>query len=537
MDLGALKEAIQRTSLESIGRRNAFDAVVVGGGAAGGLAAETLTRAGLRILVLDAGSSLSPWRSPLRWSVGGLVSHLANPKALPFMPSWMLYKGRMALRLLGRIRQPVQTACYAWERMPHAFVDDLDSPYEVDEGRPFTWIRARTLGGRVAIPGHGRQYLRFGPADFAPPDGLSPPWPFAASELDPWYAQVERRLGLSGRYDGISWLPDSELKTVREPSESETILADRIRKRWPHARPVLSRYAAPPDTLEGAADTGRLWLRQGAVVRRIEIDQGGHVKGVTWFDEETGGEQTVAAPLVFLCASALESTRILMLSGADGGLGAKSGALGRYLMDHVMVKAEGAGPALTDETILHEDGRCLYLPRFDSRDRCVPGEERGFGVQLYQSSIAGKSLFFTAVAFSEMLPSHSNHVSLDHSRKDRWGIPILRISCSLGPFENRRVHDQRAALRELAEAAGVLLHPIDDALPTPGSAVHECGTARMGTEPGNSVLDPFNQCWDAKGLYVTDSSAFPSQGSQNPTLTVLALTARACGHAVGRGPH
>ena len=179
-----------------------------------------------------------------------------------------------------------------------------------------------------------------------------------------------------------------------------------------------------------------------------------------------------------------------------------------------------------------EDGRCLYLSRFDARDSSAPGPGRGFGVQMFQLSASEKRSHFVAVSFAEMLPRPENRVTLDPKRRDAWDIPVLHIDCSLGDTELIRVREQITALRELAEVAGVTPTHIDEAPPPPGSANHECGTARMGDDPKNSVLDPHNECWEAQGLYLTDGACFPSQGTQNPTLTMLALTARACDHAL-----
>ena len=448
-------------------------------------------------------------------------------------------KGRKALRIAGRLRQKIQTLCYAWERQPEAFVDDVDCPYTTPPDKPFHWIRARGIGGRVTIPGHGRQYLRFGRDDFAPQDGKTPDWPFAPGALDPWYALVETRLGLSGARDGLDFLPDSEIASPLSPSAAEAALIARIKTSWPGSHPVMGRYAPPADTLTKASETGKLAIRQGAIVRRIDVENG-HATGVTWHDRTHGKDRSAKAPLIFLCASALESTRILMLSKDDvtgQAIGARSDALGRYLMDHVMLKAEGIGKELAgDGPVKVEDGRCVYLPRFDARDEPVPKPGRGFGVQVYEASIGNNRSFFTAVAFSEMLPRAENRVTLDPARPDRWGIPALHIDCAYGAEELMRARDQSAALKSLADIAGVTLTRLDTMPPPPGMAVHECGTARMGTDPENSVLDPDNQCWDARGLYVTDSACFPSQGSQNPTLTVMALTARACDHAIRQFP-
>jgi choline dehydrogenase-like flavoprotein len=513
----ALTAALRATTLEVARATNRYDVVVIGAGAAGGMAAMLLAEAGLRVLVLDAGVVRSPIGSFSRRVIRGLTRRIL---------------GGSVLAALDRRRHAIQTRCYAWPRAPEAFVDDVDCPYVTPPNRPFVWLRARQLGGRWLIPGHGRQYYRLGPNDLAPSDGLSAAWPLQVDELDPWYTSVERRLGLSGSRDNLPWLPDSELAIVSEPTAAEAALQRSISARWQGARPVLGRFAAPFDALEAAARTGRLWIRGGAIAREIEVDGSGRVRGVVWIDQRTHTEQRAFAPLVFLCASALESTRLLLLSRSSRspqGLGARSGVLGRYLMDHVFVRVAGNRPTLSPGPPL-ETGRCLYLPRFDGRDLPAPALGRGFGVQVMQASASGGG--FTAVSFGEMLPRPENRVMLDPRRQDAWGIPVLHIDCALGQAELMRARAQASALRELAEVAGVTLTEVDDAPRPPGSASHECGTARMGSDPSNSVLDPYNECWEARGLYVTDGACFPSQGIQNPTLTILALTARACHHAL-----
>ncbi len=495
-----------------------------------------LAQAGARVLVLDAGPPVV-WRSaPIRRLTGKIVRRALRPDILGRLPASVIPYGRQAIRALGYWRQPIQSQCFAWERAPEAFVDDVECPYVTPPGRPFNWIRSRMLGGRVAVPGHGRQYYRLGPDDFAPADGLSPHWPFQPAELDEWYSQVERRLGLSGMLDGVSCVPDSVLADVQELAPSETLVREQILDRWPGAHPIVSRYAAPPPWLEEAAKTGRLQCKQGAVVRRIEVDEAGNVSGVSWIDHETKSEQRSSAPLVFLAASALESTRLLMLSRSrrnPNGLGGNSDALGKFLMDHVMVGVEGSSPSRALGPPW-DDGRCLYLPRFESRSLERIHAGRGHGIQLYQFELGGGQSYFSAISFGEMLPRPDNRVTLDPDRRDAWGIPILRVDCTLGKNELARVPDQLQALHDLASLIDAKLSRVDKGPRPPGSAVHECGTARMGWDPAHSVLDPDNQCWDARGLYVTDGSCFPSQGTQNPTLTILALTARACNHALKR---
>jgi choline dehydrogenase-like flavoprotein len=528
-----LAAVLQASTLDKL-RTRPHDAIVVGGGAAGGFAAMLLAEAGMRVLVLDAGLPAGTARAPLRRFAGSVARRLSTPQGLRFLPPALIPKARRAARILGHWRQPIQTRCYAWEQAPEAFVDDRDCPYVADRNHPFVWIRARMLGGRVAVPGHGRQYYRLGPEDFAPKDELSPRWPLRAGELDNWYALVERHIGLSGMDDGLPWLPDSALAKALQPTPAENTIQKKIAGRWPHARPILGRYAPPLDALEAAAATGNLLCRQGAVARAVRVDHTGKVSGVVWVDHRTGTEQQSSAPSVFLCASALESTRLLMLSQtprSPDGLGFGSGALGHYLMDHTLLSAEGTGPKLAAESP-SEQGRCMYLPRFDGRDLSTPEPGRGFGVQLHHSPGAGGRSYVVAVSFGEMLPRKDNRVALDSTVKDAWGIPALRIECSHGEAETIRIREQKLALSELMTLLGVSNARIPPVAAPPGSAVHECGTARMGNDPANSVLDSDNQCWDARGLYVTDGACFPSQGYQNPTLTILALTARACAHAL-----
>jgi choline dehydrogenase-like flavoprotein len=204
-------------------------------------------------------------------------------------------------------------------------------------------------------------------------------------------------------------------------------------------------------------------------------------------------------------------------------------------MDHVIVGVEGFVPRQFEETPL-EDGRCLYLPRFDARASARPNPGRGYGIQMYQFPVGGRQIFFVALSYAEMIPRQENRVTLDSHRRDAWGIPILHIDCAYDEPQLVRAREQIQALQELAQLSEVAVTRIDKVPRPPGSAIHECGTARMGSDPASSVLDANNQCWDARGLYVTDSACFPSQGCQNPTLTILALTARACHHALkGRG--
>ncbi len=523
--------ALSRATSDAVERTH--DAIVVGAGASGGLAAQLLCEAGLNVLVLDAGWRLPFWRAPLRRSISAGLKAIADPRLVRLLHGGLLWRSERALRLLGQFRQPVQSRCYAWPTAPELFIDDRENPYETAPEQPFTWIRARGLGGRMAVPAHGRQYLRHSRRDFEPVDGLSPAWPFAPQDLDPWYEMVEAMLGLSGRREGSAWVPDSRIADEREPTRAEIRLMEMVRARFLGARPVLGRYAPPMPSMSRAAKTGRMICRQGAVVRHVELEPNGRASGVVFYDQREGTLRLAKAPMIFLGASTLESTRILLASRNErmpGGIGARSGALGRFLMDHVSIKVQGVSPSLGLEAKPLDVGQCLYLPRFDARETGDPGDRRGFGVRVYYTPAPGRAAHCTLVADAEMLPDPSNCVTLS-GRSDAWGLPTLRIAVRHGPRELKIASDQAAALNELVELIGLRPNAAVGGPGVPGSAIHECGAARMGADPSNSVLDPFNQAWEAPGLYVIDGAAFPSEGLVNPTLTILALTARACDQA------
>jgi choline dehydrogenase-like flavoprotein len=530
MDSSPLSSAIQATTFDVAQDRSAFDAIIVGAGAAGGLAAALLTEAGMRVLVLDAGYRKPFWAAPVQRSIGLALGAIADPRLLGILPHGLVWRGEKALRLLGRMRQPVQSRCYAWLTAPDLFVDDIDNPYETPPGQPFQWIRARGLGGRMVVPVHGRQYLRHGARDFRPVDGLSPAWPFEPDALEPWYALVEQRLGLSGGREGSPWVPDSLVAEERTADAAEAELMALVRDRYPAITPILGRYAPPMPTLEAAAATGRLNCRTGAICSHVELGASGRAESVVFHDVATDRRGSASAPHILLAASCLESTRILLASRSDrtpGGIGARSGALGRFLMDHVSIKVEGIGKTIETDSRAGEVGRCVYLPRFEARNDRAVGQGRGYGVRVYRSPGPPGKSYFTAIADAEMLPREDNVVTLS-DRRDAWGMPTLRIRASHSPAEQQLASDQAAALRELSGLLGVDITNISTGSGTPGAAIHECGTARIGDDPAASVVDPFNQCWDAPGLYVIDGAAFPSEGIQNPTLTIMALTARAC---------
>lgn len=498
-----------------------YDAIVVGAGASGGLAAMLLTQAGLNVLVLDAGWRKPVHRAPFLRTTQFLVRTAANPRLYDVLPYRVLATGRKALAAMGAVQQPVQSKFYAWPMAPEAFVNDRESPYGVAEGSAFNWFRVQQVGGRMTVPGHGRQYNR-----------LSPEALTQVGDIQPWYERVEKLLKLSGGPVDSALQPASLIADRQELHPSELALFEKLDKRWRNVSPMIGQWASPVDSVVAAAATGRLVLRTGAVVR--DVDASGTDRTVFWFDRAEGKVLSATAPMVFLGATTLETARILMMSKAANGsvgIGARSGVLGAGLMDHVLVRGDGVGGKLEGGPFKPEAGRCIYLPRFDKRDG-GQGAERPFGIQLYRSSWGAEKSHFTVVSFGEMKARSENRVELDPSRKDAFGIPQLRIRFTHNDADNASARLQAEAIRELADAAGAKLHHVDAKADVGGAAMHELGTARMGSSPETSVVNLNSECWDAPGVFVIDGAAMPEQGFQNPTLTIMALASRAVDHAL-----
>lgn len=496
---------------------DSFDAIVVGSGATGGWAAMDLTERGLRVALLEAGPLLD----------GG--------EPLP------------DARDVGE-RQLVQSRCYAFDpSTAHLFVDDVENPYAAPEEAPFTWIRSRVVGGRLHT--WGRTSVRMSDWDFkaASRDGVGEDWPISYADLAPHYDRVERFLGVCGGADGIAQIPDGQFTEPPPLSGGERLFKAAVERRWPTRSVTPTRIAkAPPEAmLDAARATGRLTLLADSVARQVLLDRGsGAVGGVAYVDRLGAAEREVAAPIVLLCASTLESTRLLLNSATPdhpAGLGNSSGVLGRYLFDHTYgVGVDGTaswGPRLGGA---HSSYGCI-VPAF----RNVSEDAdflRSYQVELQVeapgggrlASLRGGSGPCWMRAFGEVLPNPDNQVSIDPDAPDAWGIPSLRIECRYGDNERRMAADQYRCLTEMAAVAGWEVAAAEPNLSSPGLSVHEMGTARMGGDPSGSVLDPNNECWDIRNLFVTDGSCFTSGGCQNPTLTMIAITARACEYAAAR---
>ena len=524
--------------------RASYDVVVVGAGAAGCLASKELSEGGLCVLTLDAGPAVDPERDfPL-------------PAPAP---------GGPVTRALGALRgQPVQARCMLWgARTRHLFVDDRQNPYGTPRGSPFLWFRGRRVGGRLHT--WARVVLRMSDLELAAAssDGAGEDWPIDSADLAPHYARVERFLGVDGDADGLATIPDSELAGRWPPTAGEREFRERVAAAHPD-RPVASvrvlRHdpGRVPAGLRAGLATGRLTVAPETIAERVVLAPGGRrAEGVAVLDARSGARATVRARAVVLCASTIESVRLLLLSAGPGhaaGLGNGSGLLGRCLMDHCMVYA--AGPAERDPAFdaepadPYDHGRIhgFYLPRFRNLGRRDAGFLRGYGIL---GGIGRGRPAWSLVAFGEVLARPENRITLDPERRDAWGIPAARIEYRHGPNERAMVADMHRTLAELAQSGGLCpgapgggslgrvalwlarrrLFTADGAL-LPGSSNHEVGGARMGRDPATSVLDPWNRLWEVPNVLVTDGAAFVSSGYQNVTLTILALTARACARLV-----
>ena len=550
-----------------IHNRDVFDAVVVGSGATGGLAAKELTEAGVKVAVLEAGGNVTP----------ADYSEHVQPYELKYRGNSDFVRRSPKSPDLLRER-PIQGLVYACRESNYKwFVNDIDNPYTTPEKKPFHWIRMRILGGRSLS--WGRQSYRMGDIDFkaASRDGYGDDWPISYRDLVPYYEKVEKFIGFSGQEEGLDHLPDSIFLPPMEMTYGEKLLSERVRKKMGRVATIgrvailtkdhngraachycgpceqgcitNSYYASPFTTLSAAVKTGNLTLVTDAVASHVTVDRStGRASGIAYIDRITRAPRELSAKVVILCASTIESTRLLLNSAPDG-LANSSGVLGHYLMDHIYDGgATGTLPELTAKVWVGAPRRPngIYIPRFRNIEQAVTnGMIRGYGYQGrsspsfnfqasgfgadYKRRVHDEALWRTSIGvWAECLARYENRVSIDKDRTDAWGIPSVKINMNWSDNDLALWRDGREEGAAMLEASGHKDVKVTGEPSVPGFCIHEIGTARMGNNPRTSVLNRFNQAHDVKNLFITDGASWVSSACQNPTLTMMAITARAC---------
>ncbi len=549
----------------------AYDAIVVGSGISGGWAAKELTEKGLKVLLLERGKNIEH------------VKDYVNARKAPWEYP---HRGRRTVAMEEAF--PVLKRDYALNEMNlDWWASDEDNPYT--EIRRFDWYRGYHVGGRSLM--WGRQSYRLSDFDFEAnaKDGLAVDWPIRYADIAPWYDHVERHAGIQGSIENLEQLPDGQFQPAMPLNCAEDKAANALKGHFDNRRRIIpartanltqalpgrspcqyrnacwlgcpygAYFSTQSSTLPAAVATGNLTLKPWSIVTEVVYDKDAkRASGVRVLDAVTDKSTEYKAKIVFLCASTLNSTWLLMRSATDvwpGGLGSSSGALGHNLMDHhFRVGASGSLDdwGLDDKYTFGRRPGGFYIPRYrnlfgDKRDYL-----RGFGYQggasrsgwdraVHELGVGGDfkdrmaqpgSWRIGTSAFGEMLPNHENKVGIDEAKTDKWGLPVLKIDCATGENEALMRVDMANDMAEMLDAIGASDVHTYDAGYSPGMGIHEMGTARMGRDPKSSVLNGWNQVWDAPNVFVTDGSCMTSAGCQNPSLTYMALTARAADYAV-----
>jgi len=548
---------------------NTYDAIVVGSGISGGWAAKELCEKGLKVLMLER---------------GGPYDHIKDYKTAQKNPWEFEHRGSTTAE--QRKKYPViHRGWAASEAVMDAWANEEDCPYT--EIKPFTWWRSYRMGGRSIL--WGRQSYRWSQMDFEAneKEGIATPWPIGYADLAPWYDHVEKFAGISGSHENLAHLPDGHFLPPMELNCVEKDVAARIKKHYKEKRhmiigrtanltaeipgrtkcqfrnrcwegcPFGGYFSTQSSTLPAAMKTGNLTVRPYSLVKQVLYDKDTKkARGVEILDIENNQTYEFKSKIVFLCASTLNTAWILLNSATDvwpGGLGSSSGELGHNVMDHhYNIGASGTVEGYEDQYVFGRRANGFYIPRFanlggDKRDYL-----RGFGYQggasregwsreIAELNIGGEfkdaltepgQWSIGATAFGEILPYHENKVSLDHHKKDKWGLPVLAMDAELKENEFKMRKDMQEEMRAMFDAVGVKNIHTWDGGHALGHGIHEMGTARMGRDPKTSVLNKWNQVWDCMNVFVTDGACMTSSACQNPSLTYMALTARAVDYAV-----
>ena len=556
-----------------------FDAIVVGSGIAGGWAAKELTEKGLKTLMVERGRP---------------VEHRKDYIGEGLKAWQMPFRGAVEKALVDE-QHYVQKKCYAFnDATKHFFGNDKDFPYSTPKDKPFDWIRGNQLGGKSLL--WHRQSYRWSDHDFNSNarDGEGVDWPIRYKDIEQWYDKVELHAGISGSTENLEILPDSQFLPPFEMNAVEKEMKARIEKKWSTRKLIIGRtahlsvpaphhlaqgrlqcqarnecqkgcsfgayFSTQSSTLPSALATNNLSIATNSIVHSVIYDpKTNRATGVRVIDAETLETREYFAKVIFLCASTLGTTQIMLNSVSESfptGIANSSGALGHYLMDHLY----GAG-AMGRVEGFEEDyysGRRpigLVMPRFRDYNEKSPNFKRGYfymaGAQRANWEHIGTSdgfgadfkaairqpgpWYFNLSGSGEMLPRYENQVSLHPTLKDKWGMPQLHIDCSFSDNDWKMMEDIADTAANMLEAIGLKDVKKDIRAKrdwNPGLSIHEMGTARMGKDPKTSVLNGWNQAHDVPNLFVTDGACMTSSASQNPSLTYMALTARAADYAV-----
>jgi len=580
---------LTRQSAAEVDLKKTYDAIVVGSGAAGGMAAHVLTAHGMKVLMLEAGKKLDIDKElkSTEWP----YEHKRRGEMPPGFHALSLneYNIRQPPYAANSKAQHVYSYVQGWggpDYSKNIVVDEKDHPYT---GTNYAWVRARLLGGKTNI--WGRLALRLSDLDFKAKshDDYGEDWPISYKDIAPYYDKVDLYLGISGVKENVAHLPDSIFQRPIKLTYAENKLRQSIKKMNRLLTPyragvttdglkhnkyrskcfgrgacnrrtggcdIHAAFDSPTGLIMPAMDTGNLTLRTNAIAREVTIDKKtGKASGVAFIDAETGRTYEAKAKVVVIAASTLESARLMLLSKSDAhpnGIGNSSSHVGHNFCEHIMgPHITGLVKDLVGKPRTLDDGKpgSFYLARFRNLNERNPkfirgyGFEGGSGTSIYPGNAGStpgfgssykKSVrdyagaFMSMGAFGEVLARYENYVDIDPSVKDKWGVPVLRFHYKFGDNEKKMADDMADTAQEMFTEAGFEIVDLSRRILTEGWSIHELGTARMGTDPKTSVLNQFEQSHDVKNLFVVDGSAFASASCQNPTWTIMALAWRSC---------
>ena len=551
-----------------------YDAIVIGTGITGGWAAKELCEKGLKTLVLERGR---------------MVKHITDYPTMYKDPWDFKFKGKQTREEESRQKKQARTGYVTNKASSHFFVDDIQHPY--NETKRFDWIRGYQVGGKSLT--WGRQSYRWSDLDFKAnkKDGISIDWPIRYKDIELWYEHVEKFIGVSGEKLGLPQLPDSifeppmKMNCVEKHFKKKLLenYSDRVltmgrtahitkgenfkgrskcqyRNRCIRGCAFGAYFSSNSSTLPAAEQTGNMTLRPYSIVSEIIYNEKSKkASGVKVIDAESKKVIEFEADIIFVCASTIASTAILLHSKSNrfpNGLGNDSGELGHNLMDHHLgAGASGEIDYFDDKYYKGRRPTGIYIPRFrnlgdkETKKKFLRGfgyqgsagrwggiqdkvKELGYGTDYKEGLLKPGKWKMALGGFGECLPNHDNKMTLDYNKLDDWGIPTVTFDAEWKENELEMRKDMKQQAIEMLEKAGFKNVRTFDNLAAPGIAIHEMGTARMGHDPKTSVLNKHNQIHTVPNVYVTDGSCMTSSACQNPSLTYMALTARAVDHAV-----